>query len=157
MDASLRRQFLDALFRIKRADISMPLSSGINISELVALSHIFGKHIFERCGTSNDHVNISDLHHSLHVSRPAVSQMLGSLEKRGLICREIDSADRRKITVALTEDGKEILHKAEGAHQQAFEDVIHQFGEENLRELIRLLNRLADLYEEKKNERMGRA
>jgi CRP-like cAMP-binding protein len=39
------------------------------------------------------------MHEALAVSRAAVSQMLGSLEKRGYIRREIDRDNRRKIII----------------------------------------------------------
>jgi DNA-binding MarR family transcriptional regulator len=45
------------------------------------------------------------LHRVLGVTRQTVSEMLGSLERRGLVRREIDPTDRRCKIVWLTDEG----------------------------------------------------
>lgn len=145
MDASVKSQFYDVLLRLKKADLSISPSLGVTPGELIMLSKVA-----KRCDTLDGIVNVSDLHSALHISRPAISQMLNNLERRGLITREIHSDDRRKITVSLTPDGAELLHEVETSRDEDYEDIIERFGEENLRTLTSLLLRLTEIYEEKK-------
>ncbi|MCX7601093.1 MAG: MarR family transcriptional regulator [Meiothermus sp.] len=45
----------------------------------------------------------------MNASPPAVSQVLAGLEERGLVRRELDVSNRRKVRVLLTESGKDFL------------------------------------------------
>lgn len=54
-------------------------------------------------------VHVSGIQSGEDMSKPAVSQLLGSLERKGYIERNVDREDRRKVTVALTEKGKTFL------------------------------------------------
>ena len=49
----------------------------------------------------------------LAVSRPSVTALADGLEKRGLLQRKSDPADRRKVAHELTEAGREILAAAD--------------------------------------------
>ncbi len=51
----------------------------------------------------------SSLGFVLSTSPPGVSQMLASLEERALVRRELDSENKRKVRVLLTEQGKAVL------------------------------------------------
>lgn len=51
----------------------------------------------------------------LAVSRPSVTALADGLEKRGLLQRKSDPADRRKVAHELTEAGREALAAADAA------------------------------------------
>lgn len=51
----------------------------------------------------------------LAVSRPSVTALADGLEKRGLLQRKADPADRRKVAHELTEAGREALGAADAA------------------------------------------
>jgi DNA-binding MarR family transcriptional regulator len=51
-------------------------------------------------------VRISDLHHHVLLSQPALSRMTERLAERGLIARRPDPADRRGVLLTLTEEGR---------------------------------------------------
>ncbi|WP_051195743.1 MarR family winged helix-turn-helix transcriptional regulator [Meiothermus rufus] len=53
----------------------------------------------------------SSLGFVLSTSPPGVSQMLASLEERALVRRELDSQNKRKVRVLLTEQGEEVLER----------------------------------------------
>ncbi|NLA86495.1 MAG: MarR family transcriptional regulator [Clostridiales bacterium] len=96
----------------------------------------------------DNNVCLSDIHSHLHVTKPAVSQMLNSLEKRGFILREIDKNDRRKISILLTQKGQAALTQAKEYMDQRMDLMLTRFGTENALQLIALLNILADVTED---------
>ena len=80
----------------------------------------------------------------LGVSAPRAA-MLRALEEKGMLYRCADSHDRRRVVVQLTELGRrtaEQMHAALCAHVQ---HVLKQLGEQDSRELIRLLGRITEI------------
>jgi long-chain acyl-CoA synthetase len=57
----------------------------------------------------------SALAHRLAVSPPSVTAVVDGLVARGLVTREADAGDRRRLTLQLTPDGRKLLRAAEGA------------------------------------------
>lgn len=81
----------------------------------------------------------------LGVSAPRTAAMLRALEEKGMLRRCADSHDRRRVVVQLTERGRrtaEQMHAALCAHVQ---HVLKQLGEQDSRELIRLLGRITEI------------
>jgi DNA-binding MarR family transcriptional regulator len=78
----------------------------------------------------------------------ALREVLGvlrALEEKGMLRRCADSHDRRRVVVQLTELGRrtaEQMHAALCAHVQ---HVLKQLGEQDSRELIRLLGRITEI------------
>ena len=83
----------------------------------------------------------------LRVSKAAVSQMLGALEKRGLITREPDPDNRRTIIVRLTEKGNEMICDFEREFDSYLAMLIDRFGEKDTREIIRLIYKFMEIVE----------
>lgn len=69
--------------------------------------------ITENTSCPDKKVYVSDIQSNLYITKPAVSQMLNTLEKKGYVIREIDKSDRRKIAVALTSEGQGVLRRTE--------------------------------------------
>ncbi|GHU67796.1 hypothetical protein AGMMS49983_19500 [Clostridia bacterium] len=114
---------------------------GINMAEL-----IFMKRIAERKAEEDyEGTWLSAMSDYLCISKAAVSQMLGSLEKKGLITREANPENRREILVSLTTEGAARV----GAIQRIFDEkvdmLIDRFGEQDTKELIRLIDKMADI------------
>lgn len=81
----------------------------------------------------------------LGVSAPRTAAMLRALEEKGMLRRCADDCDRRRVVVQLTEFGRastEQMHTALCAHVQR---VLEQLGEQDSRELIRLLGRITEI------------
>jgi len=53
----------------------------------------------------------SSLAFVMDASPPGVSQLLASLEERGLVRRELDASDKRKVRILLTESGQDFLQQ----------------------------------------------
>lgn len=93
-----------------------------------------------------------DLQGHLRVSKPAISQMLKSLENEGYIQRDINPANRRKLTVLLTDKGREALDTAMARFHYTSGQIMETFGEEKTAALISLfaefLNVVRDVQEQ---------
>lgn len=88
---------------------------------------------------------LSEMRDYLCVSKAAVSQMLGNLESREFITREIDPENRRTIIVRLTTRGRETIERFEHGFDGYTGLVIERVGEKDTRELIRLINRITEI------------
>lgn len=102
---------------------------------------------------SKEHENekgiyVSHLAKLLRVSQPAVSRMLGILEVKGYIGRDINKEDRRNTYVYLTEAGRQAKLQSEFVMQQLMERIMLRMNEEDMKELIMLWNKLADILEQ---------
>ncbi|MDR3364467.1 MAG: MarR family transcriptional regulator [Clostridiales Family XIII bacterium] len=95
---------------------------------------------------------LSQMRDYLCVSKAAVSQMLGSLESKGLITRAADPENRRTIIVKLTAVGRETIDKIERGFDENIEMLMGRFGEEDTREIIRLIYKFAGIIEDIKIE-----
>ena len=143
MDSDLKEQLVRAVFRFRKMNMELPPELEIRMGEFFLMKHISGDRPCRGCDSP-----LADMHHLLHMTRPAVSQMLNALEKKELIHREIDKNDRRKISVTLTEKGRSTLLQAKSYMDETMKKTISRFGEDNTRQLIALLTLLADVLEE---------
>jgi len=147
VDAGLNEQFVDTMFRLRRLHMNGLNHSGANMKEIVAMMKV------AECDTdSNQNIFFDELGEKLWISKPAISQMFNSLEERGLMTREIDKNDRRKVRLSLTAEGKTFLKERQRHMQEMVEKIFDRFGEEDLRKLLELFNRFGDITEELKNE-----
>jgi DNA-binding MarR family transcriptional regulator len=149
MNDDLKQNLLHALFCFKRTSHTMFRSllndDGLSVTDLSALGCI-------GCCDEKDCNADKTTHHAMHealaVSKAAVSQMLGSLEKRGYIQREIDRDNRRKIIITLTEQGETAVDDAEKKMDVLMSRIITRFGEKDTRNFTRLLDRFSEVVDE---------
>lgn len=74
-----------------------------------------------------------------------VAKMLRSLEAKGDIRRDADPEDGRRVLVSITEAGRKRLRdRAEEVHRQTAQ-LLEALGEDDAREFVRLLSRVAAL------------
>ncbi len=92
MDHDQIERYLSTMIRFKNVGMRFPSRCDIQWSE-----HLIMEKICRDCGEEKSYINVSEINEKMHISKPAVSQMLNSLEKKGYIIREIDTNDRRKI------------------------------------------------------------
>jgi DNA-binding MarR family transcriptional regulator len=86
----------------------------------------------------------SELSAAVGSSAPRVAAVLGSLEKKGQIIRDIDKTDRRKILVTITEAGRERAARENEAVQKVLRDIFREMGANDTREFIRTLERFLE-------------
>ena len=87
---------------------------------------------------------ISVLAEWMDVSLPAVSRTVRSLEEKGYVVREADSADRRNVTVRLTERGEKCFYEFDRAVTGFFQRVLARFTEAEKTALFDLNSRFAE-------------
>ncbi|MGL6201701.1 MAG: MarR family winged helix-turn-helix transcriptional regulator [Lachnospiraceae bacterium] len=85
----------------------------------------------------------SEISDEMNVSSARIAQTLNSMENKGLITRQIDVNDRRKILVNITREGKKL---AEKHHKSVLKDIakmLSMLGEHDAREYVRITGKLA--------------
>lgn len=139
MDSGLKEELVRAMLRFKKMGMNFTSGCEIHMGELAVMKAIAGCPF----GPAKS-VYVSQIQNNVHITKPAVSQILNTLEKRGYVSREMDRGDRRKIAVSLTPSGREILKRQREDFDKKLEAVISRFGEDNTRQLTKLLTLLAD-------------
>jgi DNA-binding MarR family transcriptional regulator len=75
---------------------------------------------------------------------PDITRLLNRLEKRGLVARARAKADRRVIYGKITAAGLKLLREMDAPIEQHGREMLKHVGQEKLRELIDLLERVRD-------------
>jgi DNA-binding MarR family transcriptional regulator len=84
-------------------------------------------------------VTVSEISKHLAVTPPSITQLLNSLEARGLIERHMDTSDRRVIVVNLTKQGELVTEQADEAFSATMKGLINYLGEQQSNQLADLL------------------
>jgi len=93
----------------------------------------------------NSDVLPSEISGEMGVSSARVAAALNSLEGKGLITRQIDLNDRRKILVRITPEGRALAEEQEGAVVEGTAKMLALLGEQDAKEHIRIMGRLAEI------------
>ena len=139
MTDQLKRHFINVLFKVKKIDVCGSMNLSLPMNEMVVLKRLLANDTGE-----DGSMCMSEIHHNLYISKPAVSQILNSLESKGYINRYIDKNDRRKIMVSPTPVAQEALHASEMVLDKKINRIVKEYGEENM---LILINQLTSLYE----------
>ncbi len=103
-------------FEMKNEQSKMPFFTAISEGERGILG-LLGKSYPEPLSSG-------DLAEKMFIGTGRVGNALKSLEKKGLICREKDAKDKRKVWVYLTDHGYQNYQKIDKACMQFLEDLI---------------------------------
>ena len=80
----------------------------------------------------------------LSTTKSNVTNVVDSLEKRGLVVREMDPVDRRTCRVVLTEKGKEIFGEILSNFESLLKSVLEKFSEEDFKVVSEGFNRMVE-------------
>lgn len=72
----------------------------------------------------------------------ATTQMIDHLIQKQLLSRSTDTVDRRIVHVALSPQGRQVMHEARGAHKQFLEHLLSPLSESELKTLVELISKL---------------
>ncbi len=89
----------------------------------------------------------------LYMTSGRISAALKSLEAKGCIRREVSEADRRRIPVMLTEKGYNYFKTEKEKLYANYKEMFSKLGENDMREFIRIIEKLNDIGEEKVKRR----
>lgn len=92
------------IVKFRKLKLGKPSNRALPHAELMMLWRI-------SYGGSEDGVTVSLLGELLEISKPAVSQKLKILEKRGLVLRHTPEGDRRKVLIKLSDEGEKLLEE----------------------------------------------
>lgn len=133
---------MNAFHRIKKVRVTSIM--GWTEGEFFALS-VIGKHMKEH--PKEKGIYVSDMATKLHMAPSAASRMLKNLENKGLIERSVNINDRRNTNVCLTQLGQTQLEKSGKEMETYIIKVMERMGEQEVRQLIHLCNKMADAME----------
>lgn len=86
-----------------------------------------------------------DISKVMGISTARIATALNGLENKGLISRQIDKEDRRRILVHLTEAGKESAIEYQDKVYKNVEQTLIALGEQDAKEYVRIMGRLAEI------------
>jgi DNA-binding MarR family transcriptional regulator len=148
MEQDLVNRMIHSVFRFKQLETafrSFCPDSGENVS----IAEFFVLKGIKDQAFDSGELTIPDL---LCISRAAVSQMLGVMEQKGFITRDINKANRRKQLLALTEKGTAVIAEQEQKVMELLARIVGQFGETKTKQFIKLSNCFMDILEKIKIE-----
>ena len=143
MKNSLWEEFFQSMMCFKKLESAFSLECEMQMNEMVILQSIAGTCCRE-CPCMN--LDVPKIQKKLNISKPAISYILNTLEKKNYIIREIDPKDRRKVSISATPEGKAAAEQSKKKFDELWNEILTRFGEDNMRQLIGLMRELDELY-----------
>ena len=140
------QRLLQSLMSFRRAGLHQHTIAGYKPSEIRLLFSL-RKGIRPECmgmGTT-----VSEISKRLHVTSPSVTQLLKGLEANGLVERHTDPADRRSVSITLTEKGIAVTQQAMDAFSDSIIGLIEYMGEDQSNQLAELLLKASQYFDVK--------
>jgi DNA-binding MarR family transcriptional regulator len=92
---------------------------------------------------SGDPLGVSEIAARVGVDQPRASRLVAQGVELGLLRREADAADARKIRIVLTDDGVAMVRRVRGERCAAVREALAGFDDAEREQLASLLGRLA--------------
>ncbi|MCD7866749.1 MAG: MarR family transcriptional regulator [Clostridiales bacterium] len=143
MEDSLREQFFTSMAHFRKLEATLSVECQMQMNEMAILHNIAGT--CRHCSCAS--LDVPRMQEKLHISKPAVSYILNTLEKKNYIRRETDPRDRRKLSIRATPEGMAAAEESLRRYDQLWTELLEQFGEQNMRQLIQLLTTFNSLYD----------
>ena len=134
-----RLDFLNAIHSMSLLNFSVLLSE-TSQTEFFVMSSI--DKLEKLHNSYNSIPNVAEIAENLHVSSPAVSRTITTLENKGYVERYTDKLNRRCTGVRLTPLGESVYEKEWTCLHDFTSTVLAKMGEEKVRNLISLSNEL---------------
>lgn len=142
----LEDRLIESIFRIKHINSIYPMGieaemvkNGVSMAQLTLM-----KTIRHNTLDSDRNTSISDIQKHLFTSTAAISKMLGILEKKGYINRDINKQNRRLLIITLTPKGREILEYLEKEIDKNLTEIITRLGKSEVEQLVKSINLFVD-------------
>jgi len=122
---------------ISRHSHQLTVSTGLTVPQLLCLRHV----------RQHGSLTPGTLASYLFISKATVTGILDRLEDHGLVKRERDGSDRRKISVALTPEGEKLARDAVWPLQEQFARKLADLTENQCKEIRCILSLVAEMME----------
>jgi len=124
---ALARELLETFFNIKALMRKISNRDGISMTETMVMG------IISTAEQEPDvPVRMSDISNALFSSKPAATQVINRLEKKGFVTRDKTDDDKRSVYVSLTEEGRCALEEKSGQVLVHMDALITRLGKENV-------------------------
>lgn len=139
----MRIDLLKTTFRYGKVNMGIRFGN-ITHGEFTALQmvHMYMKRNPDACG-----IGVSELARCSFMSPPAMSRTLKAIEEKGLAERMIDSKNRRKTYVRLTQAGEAARQYAWETSTEYIDRVMDEMGQEKMEAFLILWKELVDIME----------
>ena len=94
----------------------------------------------------NPDSSLSDLADQLGLTLPSVSKLVDGLVKKGLISRQESIADRRQLTLVLTQNGESIINSARASAKANLTKILSCLSSEELNTIHQAMELLTPLF-----------
>lgn len=95
--------------------------------------------------SQNTAVSPTSISKAMSISTARITAVLGNLESKGLIAREINRKDRRKIFVSITEEGKKLTSQKRSGLIMHLGKIFEQMGEDDTKTFIHTFSRFLEI------------
>lgn len=130
----LAHDYMEVMYQMRRRNAQKQINDSMH-GEHFVLYYIF-KH--------EGNVIPSDISNEMGISSARIAAALNNLEGKGLITRRIDTDDRRRILVNLTDLGREQVRKQYQMLMKITTSMLQYLGENDAREFLRIMKKLSD-------------
>lgn len=144
MDKTLIHEFITTMERLKKIMLDVKLPTSIPRSEHTLLD------VIKSLSDDGIKVTTSAMSDILMISKPAISQTINALEKKGWVIRNIDSADKRVYFLTLTEEGINVTNEVRTQYLDFAEKFLEELGEEDSKQLINITKKIYTMVQNKK-------
>lgn len=100
----------------------------------------------------DNRISLSVIREKIKLAPSTITPIISSLEKKGLVAREIDKIDRRNIYVYLSVEGKKFTKKVDNELKGILCEYIKYMGENDTNEIIRLMKKTREFITLKEGE-----
>lgn len=131
---ALAREYMEVLYKMRNRKSEKKINDSLRGEQFV-LTYI-SKH-----GGS---VIPSEISNVMGISTARIAAALGSLESKGMVTRRIDTQDRRRILVELTDAGRAQESEHAKAIMAVMTRMLQDIGEEDALELLRIIKKISE-------------
>jgi len=104
-----------------------------------------GLYVIGGLALNREDIPLGQLIRELRISKQAAGQLVDTLVTRGYLDRAIDKEDRRKLTVTLTERGREAAAIQAAAREKVDAELLAAVGQKAIEATRRTLAKLIDM------------
>jgi DNA-binding MarR family transcriptional regulator len=148
--STLKDLLIRAMFRVKGLTAKLHSTGsakmagcGISMAEFQLMSLVRYNSL-----NSGSNASVAEIQNILYTTKGAVSKMLGALEGKGYINRDVNKQNRRELVITLTENGLSVLSDLESEADKMLSSIIDKLGQDRTAQIIEGINQLSDAISE---------
>lgn len=136
--AGLMEEFRHVAHRLRQLSDANLESSGLSTAQFRVLMSL------QFCEWSGDcsGLNPSEISEQQGTSRNTISALIRSLEEANMIERRLDTVDRRRFNIVLTDAGRKVVTDHAAQHVQLINELFAVLGEDEIKTLGNILQTL---------------